>query len=37
MVNSISDHITGLVSLHKFTFEEGHLADGNLSVPLSWR
>jgi hypothetical protein len=27
MTNSLSGHIPGPMSLHKFTFEEGHLAD----------
>jgi hypothetical protein len=33
MTNSLSGHIPGPMSLHKFTFEEGHLADKTLGIP----
>jgi hypothetical protein len=32
-MNSLSSHILGLVSLHKFTYEEGHLVDKTLGIP----
>jgi hypothetical protein len=33
MMNSLSGHIPGPVSLHRFTFKEGHLANKALGIP----
>jgi hypothetical protein len=33
MMNSLYGHIPGPVSLHRFTFKEGHLVNKALGIP----